>query len=264
MELQTDRMLAEVNNGIGWVTFNNPARRNAMSLEMWQGLGTILEAYENDPAVRVVVMRGAGGKAFVSGADISEFDKVRANAEQRLSYAKISEAGRIWLDRLTKPLLAMIQGYCLGGGLATALSADIRFATPDSTFAIPAARLGLGYEFEGLRVLSDLVGPARAKDILFSARMLSASEALQIGLINFICDTAEIREHVEAYAATIAANAPLTVRAAKVAINQLGVDPDRRDLTHISGMVAACFDSNDYKEGRNAFQEKRKPVFTGT
>ena len=263
METGTEKMRAEAADGIGWLTFNNPARRNAMSLEMWRGLGTILQAFESDPAVRVVVMRGAGGKAFVSGADISEFDSARANAEQRESYAAETEEGRQWLDRLSKPLIALIDGFCIGGGLATAMSADIRFASPDSRFAIPAAKLGLGYEMGGLRLLSSLVGPARARDIMFSARMLEAEEALSIGLINFIVDRDDIEAQVAAYAALIAANAPLTVRAAKAALDQLQVDPADRRPEEISAMVAACFDSEDYAEGRRAFAEKRAPQFTG-
>lgn len=263
MDTGTGKMLAEVTDGIGWLTFNNPARRNAMSLEMWRGLGTSLEAFENDPAVRVVVMRGAGGKAFVSGADISEFDSARANAEQRKSYAVQTERGRQWLDRLTKPLIALIEGFCIGGGLATAMSADIRFASPDSRFAIPAAKLGLGYEMGGLRLLASLVGPARARDIMFSARMLDAGEALAAGLINFIVGRDDIEAEVAAYAATIAGNAPLTVRAAKAALNQLQLNPADQRPDEISAMVAACFDSEDYAEGRRAFAEKRPPKFTG-
>ncbi|MDH5738522.1 MAG: enoyl-CoA hydratase-related protein, partial [Gammaproteobacteria bacterium] len=144
MELKTEKMLASVDNGIGWITFNNPARRNAISLEMWEGMGVILEAFQNDASVRVVVMRGAGGKAFVSGADISEFDKNRSNAEQKVAYGRVAANANRWLSKLDKPLIAMIQGYCIGGGLATALGADIRFATPGSVFGIPAAKLGLG------------------------------------------------------------------------------------------------------------------------
>lgn len=263
METGTEKMLAHSADGIGWMTFNNPARRNAMSLEMWQGLGTILEAFENDPDVQVVVMRGAGGKAFVSGADISEFDSARANAEQRKTYAAQTEAGRQWLDRLTKPLIALIDGYCVGGGLATAMAADIRFATPDSKFAIPAAKLGLGYEMGGLKLLTSLVGPARAKDIMFSARMLEADEALRIGLINFVTDRGAIEDSVTDYAKTIAGNAPLTIRAAKAALDELALEPGQRDIEAISALVAACFDSEDYREGRQAFKEKRPPAFKG-
>ncbi len=263
MQLNTTKMLAEVEDGIGWVTFNNPERRNAISLEMWEGLATILEAFQADDAVRVVVLQGAGDKAFVSGADISEFDTKRGSAEQKETYAQVAAAANRWLVKLDKPLLAMIQGFCIGGGLATALSADIRFATPDSTFGIPAAKLGLGYEYEGLKRLTGLVGPSRAKDIMFSARFMDAEEALQMGLINRICDKASIREEITEYAQLIGRNAPLTIKAAKAAINEVMKDPDRRDLGQIGRMIDECFDSADYKEGRRAFKEKRKPDFLG-
>ena len=263
MQLNTDKMIAEVDDGIGWGTFNNPARHNAVSLEMWQGLGVILESFQNDDAVRVVVLKGAGEKAFVSGADISEFDKKRGNAEQRDDYGRVSADAHRWLARLDKPLLAMIQGYCIGGGLATALGADIRIATDDSKFGIPAAKLGLGYGYEGLKTLADLVGPSSAKDILFTARFLDAEEALRIGLINSVVTREELEQTVRDYAAMIAANAPLTVKSAKAAVNEAMKDPDRRDLKTIRQMVDACFDSEDYKEGRKAFMEKRRPNFVG-
>lgn len=263
MQLNTDKMLAEVENGIGWITFNNPARRNAISLEMWEALGAILEAYQQDGEVRVVVMKGAGGKAFVSGADISEFDNKRSNAEQKNEYGRVAANANRWLGKLDKPLIAMIQGYCIGGGLATALNADVRIATPESQFGIPAAKLGLGYEYGGLKTLCNLVGPSRAKDIMFSARFLDAREALSIGLINFIADESELEDKVKDYAQTIGSNAPLTVKAAKAAINEAMKDADKRDLAQISQMIDQCFNSEDYKEGRNAFSEKRKPKFLG-
>ncbi len=263
MELNTNKMLASVEDGIGWITFNSPERRNAISLEMWEGLGVILESFQADDDVRVVVMLGAGDKAFVSGADISEFDTKRGTAEQKASYAKISANANRWLTKLDKPLIAMIQGFCIGGGLATALAADIRFATPDSTFGIPAAKLGLGYDYGGLVRLCDLVGPARAKDIMFSARFMDADEALAMGLINRICPADQLEKDVREYAALVAANAPLTVKAAKAAINEAMKDPGSRKLDAINQMVDACFDSDDYKEGRRAFMEKRKPRFEG-
>ena len=219
LTLQTERMQARVEDGLGWMVFNNPARHNALSLEMWEGIGDILEHFADNDDVRAVIMRGAGGKAFVSGADISEFDKERANAEQRASYGVIAGRATQWLAKIDKPLIGLIEGYCIGGGLATALSADVRFATPDSRFGIPAAKLGLGYEYEGLAKLARLVGPSRARDIMFSARFMPASEALSMGLINFIETRDDIEEACVAYAKTIAGNAPLTVKAAKAAIN---------------------------------------------
>ncbi len=264
LKLRTDRMVAEVENGIGWMTFNNPSRHNALSLEMWQGISDIIDHFEASDDVRVVVMQGAGGKAFVSGADISEFDKQRANATQERSYGEVSAQGTMSLVNMTKPLIALVKGYCIGGGLATALHADIRFATPDSTFGIPAAKLGLGYGYEGLAKLSRIVGPARARDILFSARLLTADEAFQCGIVQFIVDRSEIDSEVITYAERIASNAPLTIRAAKAAVNAFESQPDNQAVSDVDALVRDCFNSNDYKEGRKAFAEKRRPEFTGS
>ena len=261
LELKTDKMLAEVDGGIGWVTYNNPARHNAISLEMWQAQGTILESFQNDGDVRVVVLRGAGGKAFVSGADISEFESKRATAEQREHYARVSTEGSRWLTRLDKPLIAMIQGYCIGG--ATALAADVRFATPGSRFGIPAAKLGLGYDYGGIATLARLVGPSVARDILFSARFLDAQEALRAGLVNFVVEDDALEARVRDYAGLVSANAPLTVRLCKAAISEFERNPGEPNLAKLEAMVNACFESEDYKEGRRAFMEKRRPNFRG-
>ena len=263
LELGTDKMRAWARDGIGWMVYNNPARRNAVSLEMWQAIGDIIEQFEDEPDIRVVVMRGAGGKAFVSGADISEFDRKRSSAKQMATYGAASARGSRALATLSKPLIACIEGYCIGGGLAAALNADVRFATPDSLFGIPAAKLGLGYGYEGLAKLSREVGPASARDILLSARFLGAQEALQIGLINFIESRDTIRDTVAEYADRVAANAPLTVKAAKAAINAWERGGLSEDLDRVRQLVEACFDSDDYKEGRRAFAEKRTPQFGG-
>ncbi len=263
LELQTERMRAEIDNGIGWMIFNNPARHNALSLEMWQGIGDILEHYNASDEVRVVMMRGAGGKAFVSGADISEFDTKRANAEQKETYGQIAGRATRWLNKLEKPLIALIEGYCIGGGLATALSADIRIATPDSKFGIPAAKLGLGYEYEGLAKLARVVGPSRARDIMFTARFMDADEALGMGLINFVQSRDNIESYCLEYAQRIAGNAPLTVKAAKAAINTWENGSRAEDVNQVRTQVDGCFNSEDYKEGRRAFSEKRTPRFQG-
>ena len=261
--LKTDRMKAKIDNGIGWMIFNNPSRHNALSLEMWQGMGDILESYDANKDVRVVIMRGEGGKSFVSGADISEFDSKRSNADQRREYGKIAGRGSMWLSKIKKPLIAMIEGYCIGGGLATALAADIRFASPDSKFGIPAAKLGLGYEFEGLAKLSRIVGPSRARDIMFSARFFEASEAKDMGLINFVESRDNIEKACIEYAELISKNAPLTVTAAKMAVNAWENSSIESEVNQVKTHVDACFNSEDYKEGRKAFKEKRPPVFQG-
>jgi enoyl-CoA hydratase len=264
LQLATQKMQARIDDdAIGWIVFNQPERRNAISLEMWQGLADILDAFAADPTVRVAVMRGAGGKAFVSGADISEFDRERGSAEQKEAYARVAGKATRRLARFDKPLIALIEGFCIGGGLATALAADVRFATPDSTFGIPAARLGLGYEYEGLAKLARVVGPARARDILFSARLLPAAEAHDAGLVNFLADRDAIEADVVAYAQRIAGNAPLTVRAAKAALNAWERGGRPEEVEQVRTMVDACFDSDDYREGRRAFSEKRPPAFRG-
>ncbi|MBT6272813.1 MAG: enoyl-CoA hydratase [Chromatiales bacterium] len=263
MELNTDKMLASVEDGVGWMTFNNPARRNATSLEMWQAIEIILEKFEADDSVHVVVMNGAGGKAFVSGADISEFAERRNNAEAAAQYTRISESARARLANFPKPLIAMIQGFCLGGGLAVALCADMRFATADSRFGIPAARLGIAYGFDGLRKLVALVGPAKASEIMFTAERLDAEEALRTGLVNRIVDATEIEEYVRRMAKNIGRNAPLSVNASKVTIKEILKDPADRDMARLTEIARLCFDSADYKEGREAFMEKREPVFNG-
>ena len=263
LELGTDKMRAWTRDGTGWMVYNNPARRNAVSLEMWQAIGDIIDHFEQDSAIRVVVMRGAGGKAFVSGADISEFDSKRSNAEQMATYGAASARGSRALASLTKPLIACIEGYCIGGGLAAALNADVRFATPDSLFGIPAAKLGLGYGYDGLAKLSRVVGPASARDILLSARFLDAQESLRIGLINFIEARETIVDTVTEYAGRVSRNAPLTVKAAKAAINAWERGGVEEDLDNVRRLVSECFDSEDYKEGRRAFAEKRTPQFGG-
>ena len=258
------KVLAEVDNAIGWITFNNPRRHNAMSLEMWLALGSILEGFGQDPSIRVVILKAAGEKAFVSGADISEFEKKRSSQQQRDEYEKAFDVAQTRLAEFDKPLIAMIQGYCIGGGLALALNTDIRIATEDSVFAIPAARLGLGYGYSAIKTLTSLVGPSHAKDILFSARFLSSDEALRIGLINFVVSRAQLAEKVLDYADILVANAPLTIEASKAAVNEVIRDPGQASPQYIAELVNGCFLSGDYKEGREAFMEKRKPVFKGS
>jgi enoyl-CoA hydratase/carnithine racemase len=263
MKLGTDKMIAETGDGIGWMIFNNPDRRNALSLEMWEAITAILDAFQRDETVRVIVMKGAGDKAFVSGADISQFEEQRKNAEQAERYSAMSAGARQKIADLDKPLIAVIRGYCLGGGLAMAMSADIRIASEDSKFGIPAARLGIAYGYESLEQLVNLVGPAFAKEILFSARHFSAEEALRIGLVNRVVPVDELEGAVCELADTIGSNAPLSVRATKMTVAEVLKDPSERNLEAVEQIVKTCFDSQDYAEGRQAFLEKRKPRFNG-
>ncbi len=263
MQLNTEKMIAEVKDGIGWMIFNNPERRNALSLDMWEGISTILESFQQDESVRVVVMKGAGDKAFVSGADISQFDDNRSNEEQVAQYAAILSRAREHLVGLDKPFIAMIRGYCLGGGMTVALSADIRIASDDARLGSPAARMGLAYGYEGVKHLVDLVGPSYAKEIFFSARQLSAEEALRIGLVNRVVSVDALEDTVLELANAIASNAPLSVKAFNMTIGEVLKNDSERDLDAVKAFVKTCFESHDYIEGRKAFMEKRKPNFIG-
>ncbi len=259
----TEKMLAHVEGGIGWMTYNNPARLNAMSYDMQLAVPRILGAFDADPDVHVVVVRGAGEKAFVSGADISEFSEKRTTVAARADYDDALAAAWGSWRLVDKPIIAMIRGYCIGGGLLTAMKTDIRIAADDSQFGMPAAKLGLGYAFGGVEELMALVGPAWTAEILFSARRLGADEALRIGLVNRVVPVAELEAQVRELATTIAANAPLTVKACKAAIREARREPAQRDLAAIERMVEACFRSEDYLEGQAAFAEKRPPRFRG-
>lgn len=263
MKLQTDKMIAHKDGAIGWITFNNPARHNAVSLAMWEALHEIVSDYEADPGIRVIVVKGAGEKAFVSGADISEFEEKRSSAETTKAYNERSQAANHALRHVNKPTIAMIRGYCVGGGVSVALSCDMRIAAEGSTYAVPAAKLGLGYEFDGVRKLVDVVGPSFAREIFYTARQFTGQEALAMGLINRLVPVEGLESYVRDYAATIAANAPLTVTSIKTLVAQALKDESQRDMKLCEDVVDRCFASADYAEGRQAFMEKRKPKFTG-
>jgi enoyl-CoA hydratase/carnithine racemase len=245
------------------MTFNNPLRRNAVSVDMWQAIPEVLAEFEADPDIRVIVFTGAGDKAFVSGADISQFAEQRADRAANEVYSAQSAAANRAMVRLSKPSIAMIRGYCIGGGMAVALTCDMRICSEDARFAIPAARLGLGYGFDGIKTLADLVGPSFAKEIMFTARQFDAHEALRIGLVNKVTGSGDLEATVRDYAAMIGQNAPLTVKASKMAVREAMKDPDRRQLDEVNKAIDACFQSQDYAEGRTAFMEKRSPVFQG-
>ena len=257
----TDRIVARKEGAVGWLVFNNPERRNAVSLEMWQAIAAVLDDFSSDDAVRVVVLRGAGDKAFASGADISQFEKHRADAAGVQRYEQSSGAAMQRLRGLDKPTLAMIRGYCLGGGLNIAAACDLRIAADDARFGIPAAKMGLGYRADAMKALIDLVGPAFTREIMITARQFGAAEALQMGLVNKVVPVAELEAVTRQYCDMIAANAPLTLRSAKRVIRE--VTKGQYDDMACRAWVKECFDSADYAEGRRAFMEKRKPVFKG-
>jgi enoyl-CoA hydratase/carnithine racemase len=263
VETQSEsRIDARKDGAIGWMIFNNPARRNAVSVGMWQAVPGVLEDFAADPAIRVVVLAGAGDKAFVSGADISQFESQRSTPEAVQRYEEIGDAAQSKLQNFDKPTIAMIRGYCIGGGVNIASACDLRIAAEDARFSIPAARMGLGYRASSMKKLVDIVGAAYAREIMITARQFSAAEAKEMGLVHRVASVPELEKLTREYCEAIAANAPLTMRAAKRIIREV-VKSDF-DASLCNAWVKECFDSADYKEGRTAFMEKRKPVFKGS
>lgn len=257
------KILKQVVDGVGVVTFNNPDKRNAMSLEMWEGFGEALTSLRDDDAVRVVILRGAGGKAFVSGADISQFEKVRHNAAASEEYARRSAAQRALLADYPKPTIACIEGFCLGGGMQVAMLADIRLAAHGSQFGIPAAKLGIAYGYDGLNHLVSLVGPSWARLLMYTGMRIDGAEALRIGLVERLFPIDELWGETMTIAQAISENAPLAIKAAKITIAQVLKDESQRDMDAVKAIGHACMDSADFREGRQAFMEKRKPQFRG-
>jgi enoyl-CoA hydratase/carnithine racemase len=259
----SDKIISRREGGTGYVVFNHPEKRNAVSLDMWQAVDRLLDRFAADDEVRVVVLAGAGGKAFVSGADISKFEDERAGAEAVAHYNATTARIYAKLNAFPKPTIAEIAGSCVGGGVALAVCCDLRICGQSSRFGIPAARLGLGYGFAGLERLVNVVGPAFAKEMFFTARLFSAAEAYEMGLVNRVVPDAEVGSQVADYARTITENAPLTVGAVKAVVGEVLKDPAQRDLARCEQLVEACFASRDYIEGRRAFLEKRPPRFVG-
>ena len=257
------KILQDVTDGVGVVTFNNPGKRNAMSLDMWEGLGHALTDLRDDEDVRVVILVGAGDKAFVSGADISQFEKTRHNAAASEEYSRRSAAQRALLADYPKPTISCIRGFCLGGGMQVAMLTDIRIASQDSQFGIPAAKLGIAYGYDGLRHLVSLVGPSWARLIMYTGMKIDSAEALRIGLVDRVMPNGELWDATLEIARTISGNAPLAIQAAKITIAQVLKDPAARDMDAIKKIGSACMDSEDFREGRQAFMEKRKPKFKG-
>lgn len=261
MKRMTEKIIAQKEGMIGWLIFNNPERRNAVSVEMWQAIPQVIQDYEADPQIRVIVLKGAGTKAFVAGADISEFEKQRASQEAVDFYDRQTALAWQHLSDVAKPTIAMINGFCVGGGAGIAVCCDIRIASEDSQFGIPAAKLGIGYGYKALKTVVDLVGPSFAKDILYTGRLFSAGEALTMGLVNRVLPKNVIEAYTRNYCETIAGNAPLSIQTSKKIVAEIMKAEANVDLCN--QWVAQCFNSADYIEGRRAFMEKRKPEFQG-
>ena len=256
-------LIVEKKGSVGYITFSNPTKMNAMTVQMWAGVPKAISAFDADPEVRVIVVAGDGEKAFISGADISQFNELRASAQAQEEYEDaVSGAMNAPVD-CSKPVIAKIRGFCFGGGLGMAAACDIRICTEDATFRMPAARLGLGYGHKGIKRFTDIIGLANATDIFVTARRFDAADALRMGFVSKVCTASEFDATIDLYTKMISENAPLTVAASKYNIRQVCAHPDEQDLEGAVRMVEKCFASEDFKEGRNAFLEKRQAQFKG-
>lgn len=259
----TERVQAWVETSTLHIRFNNPARHNALSVDMWEAIPALLAQAEQDAQIRLVVFSGVGEKAFVSGADISQFEDMRAAREAVVRYEEMAETALMAIYNSPVPTLSCIRGYCIGGGVNVAISCDIRIATTDSVFSVPAAKLGLGYRYSAMKNLVDLMGPGAAKDLFFTGRKIDAAEAKALGLVTRICAPADLPGLLQEYTQALADNAPLTVRAGKAITAQILKPSPELDFDLCQRLIQGCFASADYAEGRKAFMEKRKPVFRG-
>jgi enoyl-CoA hydratase len=260
MELAAGRLITSIDGAIGWLTFNQPDRLNAVRLDMWQALPTAVEALSGDPGVRAIVVRGAGDRAFISGADIAEFEQERFDAASNRPFTAAVSAATSSLIEAPKPVIAMINGFCIGGGMVISSACDIRICSEGSRFGVPAGRLGLGYELDNFRRLQSIVGKSVAMEMLATARQFTAEEALAAGFVNRIVPAADLETAVREMVVQIIRTAPLTFAAAKLA-SRAASDPSL--AKQAQDAVDRCFDSQDYKEGRAAFSDKREPRFTG-
>ncbi len=262
MSDKTATLVAETEGAIRWIEIRNESRLNAFTKDMWAAVPRLVAEADADPAIRVVAFRGAGEKAFSAGADISEFGTNRTGDAAR-AYDEINDAAYVAISACTKPTIAMVRGYCFGGASVLALSCDMRIADDRAVFSIPAAKLSLGYNPRWIRPMLQVMTPARAKEMLFTGGRYGATEALAMGMVNRVVPGADIRDATVTLAGEIAQNAPLSLRAAKAAVDQLAAHPETVDMGALDALAQACFASEDFKEGQRAFLEKRKPRFSG-
>jgi enoyl-CoA hydratase len=261
--MQDERIIGRSEGPVGHIVFNNPAKLNAVSLDMWEAVHGLLTRYAEDSAIRVVVVSGAGGKAFMSGADISKFESERANMEAQKRYDAISSRSYDLMYNFPKPTIAKVVGYCIGGGMNFAGCCDLRFCNEGARFGVPAAKLGLGYGYERIRRLAESIGLPKTLEVIYTGRQFSAQEALDMGFVQRVVADGELDSVVTETAGAVAQNAPLTIALAKASAREVGKPEGKRDLARLDAMTKACFDSQDYAEGRKAFMEKRKPKFHG-
>ena len=259
----TERVQVRLDGAALHIVFNNLARHNALSVDMWGALPPLLAQATHDDRVRLVVFTGAGEKAFVSGADISQFEDMRAAREAVKQYEALAEEALTSIQRCSKPTLACIRGWCIGGGVNVAIACDLRIAASDAVFSIPAARLGLGYRYSALKNLVDLIGVGAAKDLFYTARRIDAAEAQRLGLVSRVAAPESLPALLAEYTGSIGENAPLTIFAAKTIIGEILKPSPEADLALCTDLIRGCFESADYTEGRTAFMQKRKPVFKG-
>jgi enoyl-CoA hydratase/carnithine racemase len=259
----TGRVLVRLDGAALHIVFNNPARHNALSVDMWGAVPALLAQAADDERVRLVVFSGAGDKAFVSGADISQFEDQRAAREAVAQYEALAEDALLAIEQSAKPTLACIRGWCLGGGVNVAIACDIRIASTDSTFSIPAARMGLGYRYSALKNLVNLIGVGAAKDLFFTARRIATAEALRLGLVSRMAEADALPALLAEYVDAIGENAPLTISAAKTIIGEILKPSPDLDTALCQDVILRCFQSADYTEGRSAFMQKRRPQFKG-
>ncbi len=257
------KVITHKSGAIAQIILSNPEKMNAMTMDMWYAIPGALQSFDDDPEVRVIVISGDGEKAFISGADISQFDKLRDTEDAQTKYNACVSAAYAAPIICSKPVIASIRGYCFGGGLGFASSCDVRICAQDAQFRMPAARLGLGYDPVGVKRFMDILGLANTADIFFSARRFDASDALQMGFVSQVHPVAELQAQTMAYAQMVSENAPLTMAAAKYAMRQALMDESQKNLLKARELVKACYSSEDYREGRKAFAEKRTPIFKG-
>lgn len=259
----TEHIITEKDGAIGRVIFNKPEKMNAICLDMWQGMGDAMAQFENDDEVRVVVFSGAGGKAFVAGADVGKYEQERGDKDAQEHYAATGEKALQAIYTSKKVTVASIDGYCIGGGVSVALVCDLRYCSAQSSFGQPAMNIGIGYRYSSLRRMVDIIGYGASKDMLLGGLRFSAEEAYVKGLVGRVLPDDEFQPWIDKVVKNISIGAPLTAEDVKYTLWTYAQDESKRDLNRCEELFQICYASDDYKEGIRAFGEKRKPVFTG-